>query len=97
MSEPLENRAEILKLARLLAVEPVELEFLAVLPARAVREFREQATERLLDADAAMFRRVGAAARMIPSELLASIAQRAFGPLCARTSPARWIQARRLT
>src|SRR5207248_1022865 len=89
MSERLDNRAEVAKLARLVAVDPAELDFLEGLPSRALREYREEATERLFEADAAMFRRVGAAAKLIPSGLIASIAQRAFGPLlCARAAGA---------
>ncbi len=87
MSERLEARAEIIKLARLLGVPPAELEFVEKLPASALREYREAATERLFAADAAIFRRVAAAARLLPSALIANVAQRAFGPLlCARAA-----------
>lgn len=87
MSERLDARAEVLKLARLLTVEDSELEFLGELPPNALRQYREAATERLFDADAATFRRVGSAARLVPSPIVASIAQRAFGPLlCARAA-----------
>jgi hypothetical protein len=89
MSERLENRAEIVKLARLVAVDPAELGFLEALPSRALREYREDATEQLFEADAAMFRRIGAAAKLIPSGLIASIAERAFAPLlCVRATGA---------
>ncbi len=85
MSDRLENQAEILKLGRLLAVDPEELEFLSAVPASAIRGYRELVTERLFDADADMFRRIGAAAKLLPSGLIAQVAQRAFGPLlCAR-------------
>ncbi|HEX6390122.1 MAG TPA: hypothetical protein VFZ89_11755, partial [Solirubrobacteraceae bacterium] len=52
-------------------------------------ELREQVTDRLFDADADASRRVGAAARLVPSGVAATIAQRAFGPLlCARVAGA---------
>jgi hypothetical protein len=87
VSERLEARAEILKLSRLLAAPPAELAFLEGLPPAALRKYREAATERLFDADASMFRRVGSAARLLPSALIATVAQRAFGPLlCARAA-----------
>jgi hypothetical protein len=87
VSEALDTRAELLKLARLLGCEPSELEFLDELPSQELREFRERATDRLFDAGAAMLGRVGAAAKLVPSGVAATIAQRAFGPLlCARAA-----------
>jgi hypothetical protein len=89
VSERLETRAEVLKLARLLDVEPDELRFAERLPSRALRSFREAATERLFENDAEMFRRIGATTRLVPSQLVATIAQRSFGPLlCARAAGA---------
>jgi hypothetical protein len=87
VSERLEARGEAIKLARLLGAPPAELEFVEKLPASVLREYREAATERLFAADAALFRRVAAAARILPSALIANVAQRAFGPLlCARAA-----------
>ncbi|HVS29696.1 MAG TPA: hypothetical protein VHE14_09095 [Solirubrobacteraceae bacterium] len=87
MSERLEARAEVVKLARLLSVDETELEFLDGLPSAELRAFREQATNRLFDAGAQMLGRVGSAARLLPSALIATIAQRSFGPLlCARAA-----------
>jgi hypothetical protein len=89
MSERLQARAEVVKLARVLAVSEEELAFLEPLPAAELRAFREQATNRLFDAGAAALGRVGAAAKLLPSGLIATIAQRAFGPLlCARAAGA---------
>jgi len=89
MSQRLAARAEVLKLARLLAVEPGELEFLQDLPPGELRQFRELATDRLFDAGARALSRVGAAAKLLPSGLVATIAQHAFGPLlCARAAGA---------
>jgi len=87
MSERLETRAEVLKLARLLGVPQADLARLEDLPAADLRAFREQATARLFDAGASALRRVGVAAKMLPSGIVATIAQRAFGPLlCARAA-----------
>lgn len=87
MSEQLEARGEVIKLARLLSVEESDLAFVAGLPAGDIRKFREQSTDRLYDAGARALSRVGAAAAIMPSGLVASIAQRSFGPLlCARAA-----------
>ena len=89
MSERLEARAETLKLARLLAVDAAELDFMDELPSGELRRFREQATDRLFDAGARMLGRVGAAAKVIPTGVIVTIAQRSFGPLlCARAAGA---------
>jgi len=87
MSERLDARAEVVKLARVLSMDESELAFLEGLPSAELRAFREQATNRLFDAGARMLGRVGSAARLLPSGLVATIAQRSFGPLlCARAA-----------
>ncbi len=103
MSRRLEARAEVVKLARLLGTSEQQLTFLADVSPAALRTLREQATERLFDADAEAQRRIGAAAKVVPSGIAATIAERAFGPLlCARAAgavePAKAIDiARRLS
>ena len=85
MSETLDQRAELLKLARLLGVEQGELAGLQQLPSAELRQLREQVTDRLFAVG--LLGRVGVAARAIPSGLVATIAERAFGPLlCARAA-----------
>ncbi len=87
MSERLEARAEVIKLARVLSLDPAALAHLEPLPATQLRTFREQATDRLFDAGEDALGRVGAAARLLPSGLIATIARRSFGPLlCARAA-----------
>jgi hypothetical protein len=87
MSERLEVRAELLKLSRLLGVGEGELDYLDGIPSAQLRQFRESATERLFDDGAKMLGRVGAASRLVPSGITATIAQKAFGPLlCARAA-----------
>ncbi len=84
MSE-LEARAEVLKLERLLEVDAGEFAFLTDLEAADLRAFREQATERLFGAAALL--KVAGAARLLPAGVVATIAQRTFGPLlCARAA-----------
>jgi hypothetical protein len=87
VSETLERGAEITKLARLLGVEPTELGYLAGIPAAALRDFRELATDRMFAGDAGRLHRVAAASRLVPVPLTVKIAQLAFGPvLCAATA-----------
>lgn len=89
MSERLEARSEVLKLARVLSVEEGEIEFLRGLPSDQLREFREQVTNRMFDSSSKLIARIGAAARLVPSGVIANVAQRAFGPLlCARAASA---------
>ena len=86
MSEVLDARAEVLKLARLLDLTAVELTYLSDLPSTEIRELREKATDRLFTS-APGLARAAAAAKLVPSGLVATIAQRAFGPmLCARAA-----------
>jgi hypothetical protein len=83
----LESRVEILKLARLLHLEPERLSYLENVPADDIRRLRERATDRLFDADGQALQRVAAASRLLPTPLAAAIGQRAFGPLlCARVA-----------
>lgn len=89
MSARLEARAEVIKLARLLSADAEDLAFLEELPPAELRAFREHATDRLFDAGGRTLGRVASAARLLPSGLVATIAERAFGPLlCARAAGA---------
>lgn len=85
MSARLEARAEVLKLERLLEVDAGEFEFLAELPPADLRAFREQATELLFGASG--LGRVAAAAKLLPTGVIANVAEKSFGPLlCARAA-----------
>ncbi|MFJ1762925.1 hypothetical protein ACIOD2_21620 [Amycolatopsis sp. NPDC088138] len=80
-----EAEAEILKLARVLGVESDGLEYLARVDADDLKAFREQVTDTLFDANIAVLQRMALAARIVPSPVLAKIAEKVFGPLlCAR-------------
>lgn len=102
MSQRLEISAEILKLARLIDVEPSRLGFLESVPPEELRELREGVTSVIFDAGAQSLKRVAAGAKLLPSALVATIAQKSFGALlCARAAgavdPAKAIDvARRL-
>lgn len=86
MSARLQTAAEVLKLARLLGVPPQELDYLGEVPADDLAALRAHITDRLF-AGRTGLERVGLAARLVPSPLVAAIAQRAFGPLlCARAA-----------
>ncbi|SFW92327.1 hypothetical protein [Amycolatopsis australiensis] len=77
--------AEILKLARVLGVEPARLGYLARVDPGDLRAFREQVTDTLFDANIAVLQRMALAARLLPGGVLAKIAEKVFGPLlCAR-------------
>ncbi|MBO9523057.1 MAG: hypothetical protein J7518_16110 [Nocardioidaceae bacterium] len=87
MSAVLQTQAEVLKLERLLGLAPGELEFLDQVPAAELRGLREKATDLLFDTGAPLLARLGAAAKLLPSPLVATVAERAFGPLlCARAA-----------
>lgn len=86
MSETLDVRAEVLKIARLLDVDEADLVYLEDVSAADLRDFRAKAVDRLFTS-APGLARAAAVARLVPSRLVATIAQRAFGPmLCARAA-----------
>jgi hypothetical protein len=89
VSEVLQHRAERLKLARLLAVDVDALPTLDGVPAADLATFRDRVTDRLFDESARHLGRVGAASRLVPAAITATIALKAFGPLlCARAAGA---------
>ena len=87
MSETLDRTAEIAKLARLIDVEPEDLDFLGSVPASALSTYRNDVTDRLFAGDGDRLKRVAAASKLIPIPIVAKAAQLAFGPLlCAATA-----------
>lgn len=89
MNQRLETSAEVLKLARLIDVEPADLAFLESVPPDELRELREGVTDRIFDAGARSLKRVAAGAKLLPSPLVATIAVKSFGALlCARAAGA---------
>jgi len=82
MSAALASRAEAAKLARLLGQrDAAALAFLASAPADELRRYREQVTDLLYDDGAAIARRAGEAARLLPPQAIATIARDALGAL----------------
>ena len=85
MSETLERRAEIQKLARLLQVEPEHLGYLDAIDHRELRALRERTTDSLFDGDRRRLQRLAAGSPLLPTPILATVAEKATGPLlCAR-------------
>lgn len=79
------SRAEILRLARLLRLEPTQLGYLHSVDDHDLRIFRDQVTDSLFNAHAGTMKRLASAAKLLPAPVLAKIAQKVFGPLlCAR-------------
>lgn len=83
MSAALRSRAEVLKLARLLRRDPAELEYLLVLPPDDLAALREQVTDVLFDAHGQLLGRLAAASKLLPVGVVATIGERAFGPVLA--------------
>lgn len=79
----LASRAEVLKLARLLDRDPDELSYLEVVAPDDLRALRDQVTEVLFSASTKTLVRLASASRLLPTGVVATIAQRAFGPLLA--------------
>lgn len=83
----LEGRAEVRKLARLVELDEAAIGGLLEADARDVRALREQVTDVLFEGQVAALHRVAQASRLLPTSLVATIGQRAFGPvLCARVA-----------
>jgi len=85
MTAALDAQVEIIKLARLLGTDPVELDYLRAAQPNDIRRFRDQVTDVLFDGDRARLGGFAAGSRVIPASLAATIAERTLGPvLCAR-------------
>jgi hypothetical protein len=87
MSRELEARAEIAKLAALLSRAPGSLDYLQGAEPTDLRRLREQATDRLYDADRAAMQRIAATSKLVPVPLVAKLGEGVFGALlCARVA-----------
>ncbi|MEU6994740.1 hypothetical protein ABZ953_29295 [Streptomyces sp. NPDC046465] len=92
--DKLRGRAETLKIAHLLDVEPDTLAFLQSLPVEDVRRFRTQSVAALFDRAPDMLDRIASATKLVPAGVAAAISQKALGPRLAaavagRLEPAR--------
>jgi hypothetical protein len=84
---PLAARAEVVRLGRLLELEPPVLAALEQLPAADLRRLRAQVVDARFDADEHDYERLTRAVGLLPGALVATIAQKAFGPmLCAHVA-----------
>lgn len=81
-SEQLEVNAEIQRLAKLLGIAHAELDYLRELPSSELRALRGQVTSALFDNQAALAR-LAAATKLLPVGLVASLAEKVFGPVLA--------------
>lgn len=87
MSHTLAQRAERIKLARLLDVDPAQLRMIDALDAEALSALRARATTVFYAGDAPLFKRVVAASRLLPVPALALISESVLGPLlCGRVA-----------
>lgn len=76
-----EARAEILKLAKLLHLDPQRLAYLDRVPVEDLRVLREQVTDKLFTAQESALRGLVAASKLLPVGLVASLGQSTFGPM----------------
>ncbi|MBF6328126.1 hypothetical protein [Nocardia transvalensis] len=77
----LEARAEVIKLARELLVEPGELRFLEDAAPEAIRTFRKDVHRRLDAPHRPMFQRLARVSALVPGPLAVRIAMRFYGPM----------------
>ncbi|MCK9247902.1 MAG: hypothetical protein M0P31_02855 [Solirubrobacteraceae bacterium] len=80
-----DREAEVAKLARLLGVAEDELAFALDVPTAELAAYRDALTARLFDGSGGALKRAADASRLMPTKVLAAVAQFALGPLiCAR-------------
>jgi len=77
----LEIRAEVIKLGRVLGLEPAQLEFLHHTPAQDIRHLREVTHEYFFNRGRTMFQRLAATTKLVPAKLTAYIGQKVFAPV----------------
>ncbi len=70
-----------MKLARLLTRDPDSLSYLERVPPADIRALREQVTDMLFTAHSQTLSRLAAASKLLPVGLVATIGERAFGPV----------------
>lgn len=81
MSEALEVRAEIAKIARLLGTDAEELAYLEGVKPEGLIDFREQLVELFYGGDVGGLQRFVGPSKILPSSLIASVTQEAVGPM----------------
>ena len=88
MSAQLETAAEVIKLERLLGLEGDDFGFLSTVPAEELRALRERVTDTIFDSGGHALARLGAAAKLVPSPLVATICESSLGPLLSARAAA---------
>ena len=83
MSSAHATRAELMKLARLLDTEADQIEYLTEVDVAQLRGLREQITEVVYDSGSSALGRLAGASRLLPTGVIAAIAEHAFGPMLA--------------
>lgn len=81
MSTPLERRGELLRLARVLGVEPDELDVLDGADVSALRALRHAVADRLLERNREQFSRAVALGDLLPGAVAAKLSQHVMGPV----------------
>jgi hypothetical protein len=76
----MQNRAEIAKLSRLLGRLPEQLAYLQTIPSEDIGQLREQVTEVLFSSNGTLGR-LAASSKLLPIGVVATIAERVFGPV----------------
>ncbi len=77
----LEIRAEIIKLGRVLDLDPARLEFMSAVPAAEIRRLRETAHEFFFNRGRSLFQNLAAATKLLPGKLTAFMGEKVFGPV----------------
>ncbi|MGW5440213.1 hypothetical protein [Nocardia asteroides] len=75
--------AEIAKLARVLDIDPTELDFLKTQTPTAIKAFRDQVSDEMSGRDVLRMQRVAAAVKLVPKPIAALVAEKALGPALA--------------
>lgn len=87
MAAPTPAELELLRLARLLSVDPADVDGLLPIGAADLRSLRDQVAARLHRSGREAFERAATVAGMVPAGLAATLAQKGLGPvLSARTT-----------
>jgi hypothetical protein len=81
-TEQLERDVELQRLGKLLGIAHTELHYLQEVTSGELRALRDQVTATLFDSSGAVGR-LAAATKILPAALVASLAQKAFGPALA--------------
>lgn len=81
MSTPLERRGELLRLSRVLGVEPDDLGVLDGADVATLRELRHAVADRLLERNREQFSRAVALGDLVPGAIAAKLSQHVMGPV----------------